>query len=197
MSHLKISLATQKERELIYQMRHLVYACELGQHQQNTEGRIKDSLDQFNEYIVATIDHEIAGFISITLPEKNHYSIDKYFQRKAMPFQFDEKLYEVRLLTVPEQYRGYHIAGILMYAAYRWIESRGGTRIVAIGRQEIRNMYQKAGMRMQGQQIRTGAVTYELMDASISELKTGMEKYSSTLQKIEKNIDWDLECSFF
>ena len=41
---LSISLATDSDRNAIYRLRHAVYAAELGQHQQNPEGTLRDSL---------------------------------------------------------------------------------------------------------------------------------------------------------
>src|ERR1051326_2702898 len=39
-----------------------------------------------------------------------HYSIDKYVSREALPFAFDDGLYEVRLLTVVKPHRGREVA---------------------------------------------------------------------------------------
>ncbi len=46
------------------------------------------------------------------------------------------------------------------------LSTQGGTRIVAIGRQEILDIDPKAGMRALGRQIRSGAVTFELITAN-------------------------------
>src|SRR5580692_3286798 len=106
----RISMATQADRPGIYAMRHDVYAVELGQHAQNPEGRLSDSLDTFNEYIVARVDGALAGFISVTPPGFGRYSIDKYAAREDLPVQFDDGLYEIRVLTVGQQHRGSRIA---------------------------------------------------------------------------------------
>ena len=44
-----------------------------------------------------------------------------------------------------------------MYAAFRWIEARGGTRIVAIGRAEIRRLHLRVGMKPTGQNVQRPA----------------------------------------
>jgi len=132
----RIATATAEDREIIYRFRHEVYAREILQHPANLEGRLRDSLDDFNAYIVATVAGQIVGFISITPPGQPAYSIDKYLRREQLPFSFDDQLYEVRLLTVTKSHRGREIATLLMYAALRWVEARGGTRIIAMGRRE-------------------------------------------------------------
>src|SRR5206468_927105 len=58
----RLALATEKDRETIYRLRHDVYARELAQHGENGEGRLCDALDDFNTYIVAKVGGEIVGF---------------------------------------------------------------------------------------------------------------------------------------
>lgn len=78
-TRLAIALAGADEREAIYRFRHDLYARELGQHRINDIGRLCDSLDECNAYLVVRTQNEIAGFISITPPTGPSYSIDKYF----------------------------------------------------------------------------------------------------------------------
>jgi hypothetical protein len=51
----RISIAKAEDRSEIYQMRHDVYAQELGQHKPVSEQMLSDSLDSFNEYITARV----------------------------------------------------------------------------------------------------------------------------------------------
>ena len=142
---LVVSLADERDRESIYAIRHKVYAQELRQHPQNQEGRLTDTLDESNTYLVAKREGEIAGFIAVTPPGHAGYSLDKYFLRETLPLTFDGGLYEVRLLTVTASSRGSQVAMLLMYAALRYVESRGGTTIAGIGRLEVLEMYRRAG----------------------------------------------------
>ena len=59
-----------------------------------------------------------------------------------------------------------------MYAAFRWVQSLGGTRIVAIGRQELLGLYGKAGLRTLHRRTQPGAVTYELLSAPVVDWQT-------------------------
>lgn len=191
-SRIRIGPASDQERAAIYRLRHQVYACELHQHPENAEERLTDALDSFNEYITASLDGEVVGFVSLTPPGHGKYSIDKYVARRELPFPLDDGLYEVRLLTVAAAHRGRATAGALMYAALRWIEARGGTRVVAIGRREVLGMYRKIGFEPLGREIESGTVRFELMTATPGSMRESLSRYGPALRKVENGIDWQL-----
>ena len=142
------------DRQTIYHLRHDIYARELGQHGTNSNEQLSDALDPHNIYLVAHVNDEIAGFISVTPPAAPHFSIDKYFTREELPFGVDAGTFEVRLLTVLKGFRGTELAMLLMYAAFRWVEAHGGTHIAAIGRREVLEIYLKSGLRQVGRSIK-------------------------------------------
>jgi histidinol-phosphate/aromatic aminotransferase/cobyric acid decarboxylase-like protein len=124
------------------------------------------------------------------------YSIDKYFARNTLPFLIDDGLYEIRLLTVLKTHRGSDVATLLMYAAFRWVESHGGSHIVAIGRREILDLYLKVGLQPAGRSARCGAVTYDLLHASVHALRTALLPFRGTLERLQSKVDWRLNFSF-
>jgi histidinol-phosphate/aromatic aminotransferase/cobyric acid decarboxylase-like protein/GNAT superfamily N-acetyltransferase len=191
-----LSVATDGDRETIYRLRHEVYARELAQHSVNGSGSLADALDGWNIYLVVKDGREIAGFISITPPGGPSYSIDKYFVRDTLPFPVDQNLYEVRLLTVLKPHRGGDLAPLLMYAALRWVEAHDGQHIVAIGRREIVDLYLKAGLEPVGRSVQAGAVTYELMHATMTRLDANLRAYAALLAKLEKRTNWQLSFPF-
>ena len=191
----RITLAGPGEREQIYSARHRVYALELGQHHTNPQRRLRDPLDDFNCYIVARQGTELLGFVSVTTPGRD-YSIDKYFQRANLPFRVDDKLYEVRLLTVPSSHRGRFVAPLLMYAAFRLIESQKGTQLVVIGRREVLDLYLRFGFERCGMETKAGAVTYDLLTASSDTIRRILASYEPHLHRIERQIAWELPFSF-
>jgi histidinol-phosphate/aromatic aminotransferase/cobyric acid decarboxylase-like protein len=191
-----IRLATQEDREMIYRRRHDVYACELGQHPANAGAALSDALDEFNVYLVARCNGALAGFVSITPPGFDRYSIDKYFSRADFPELQCDRLHEIRLLTVMNGFRGREIAGLLMYAALRWIENRGGKRIVAIGRREVLDLYLHVGLEKLGRQIRSGAVTYELLSASTAQLSARTKSFAAVLNRFQRIAEWQLDFPF-
>ncbi len=184
---ISVSIADARDRKRIYALRHEIYAAELGQHPQNGAHVLSDHLDAVNAYIVAKIGGEIAGFIAITPPSEAGYSIDKYFAREDVPIVFDDGLYEIRLLTVSPQWRGSRAAPLLMYAAFRYVESVGGSSIVCIGRLEMVQMYKRAGLHSLDRRVQSGRVTYELMT-----MKTGGDHadHGTTLAGLERQVDW-------
>ncbi len=187
-----LSLADGRDRESIYAIRHQVYAGELGQHAENGQGRLTDTLDAVNTYIVAKVAGGIAGFISITPPGPAGYSIDKYFARADVPLVFDEGLYEVRLLTVTGAHRGTHLALLLMYGALRYVESLGGSTVVAIGRLEVLELYKRAGLTSLRLCTKSGRATYELMAADVGELQARLPDFEGALSRLERTVDWRL-----
>jgi histidinol-phosphate/aromatic aminotransferase/cobyric acid decarboxylase-like protein/GNAT superfamily N-acetyltransferase len=191
----EISVASDSHREIIYRLRHAVYARELGQHIVNASERIRDELDDFNVYIVATVAGEVAGFVSVT-PAGKRYSIDKYLDREALPFEFDDGLFEIRLLTVLREHRGSQIAPALMYAAFRWIQSHSGTHVVALGRDEVLDLYLGVGMRATGEQVRSGNVIYHLLHENMPALERAIAASQPVLDRIEDTIKWNLPLVF-
>src|SRR5436190_10192677 len=125
-----IRVATDVDREVVYGLRHDVYAEELGQHAINAQRRLTDALDTFNTYIVGEVGGQIGGVIRITPPRGPGYSIDKYFRRDDLPLSFDDGLDELRLVTVVSKHRQGPLAGLLMREAFRWVRDHGGRFIV-------------------------------------------------------------------
>jgi len=195
-NRLSLTLAAAGDREEIYRIRHLVFASELGQHAENPSRRLHDALDGFNAYIIARVAGEMVGFVSITPPGGGGYSIDKYFARKGLPFLFDDKLYEVRLLTVLDSHRHRDLSLLLIYAAFRWVEAHGGTHVVGMGRREVMDLYQHIGMERTGHSVQAGAVTYDLMYAPIEKLARQVLLFGNVLARIEDRTDWGLAFPF-
>lgn len=185
-----ISLADDRDRLAIYSIRHAVYARELRQHAENADGLLRDKLDDVNTYIVATEGRTVVGFVAVTPPNAYGYSLDKYFDRAATGLRFDQGLYEIRLLTVVETYRHTQLAAMLMYAAFRYVESRGATTIAAIGRLELLRLYERVGLRRRGLRAQGGAVAYELMSADVQDMRA--PHWESVIQRMERAVQWRL-----
>jgi histidinol-phosphate/aromatic aminotransferase/cobyric acid decarboxylase-like protein len=189
---LVLRVASGGERETIYRLRHEVYARELGQYEVRPDGRLTDALDDFNIYLVVCDAKEIIGFVSITPPGHGLYSVDKYLKRDQLPFPADDKLYEVRILTIPETSRRRMLALLLMYASFRWVESHGGTRIMAIGRHEVLGMYHRVGLQDAGPTVQAGAVTYHLLQATLRDIHAALHGIREMLRRVEIEVDWQL-----
>lgn len=194
---LQLRAATPEDLEWIHELRHRVYAQELGQHAPNSVGRLRDGLDGDNVYLVAARGEVRVGFISLTPPWLKRYALDKYVSRAELPLLDEEDLFEVRILTVEPRWRASAAAPLLMYAALRWIASRGGRRVVAMGRTELLAMYLAAGLQPVGRTVHSGALTFEVLTGSVSELtRVAMDRHRTTLDRLRAQVDWRLDASF-
>lgn len=64
---LQLRAATPEDLEWIYELRHRVYAQELGQHVPDPAGRLRDGLDGDNVYLVAARGADRIGFVNLSL----------------------------------------------------------------------------------------------------------------------------------
>jgi len=154
-------------------------------------------LDEFNHYIVIASGGDVVGFVSMTPPGHDRYSVDKYVSRSELPVAVDDGLYEVRLLTVAKSHRTSRVVLLLMYAALRWIDERGGRNVIAIGRREVLGLYQKAGFVPAGKTIRSGAVHYELMSTNIDCARRRALLFHDLVRRSLLPEDWRLDVPLF
>ncbi|WPO76666.1 histidinol-phosphate transaminase [Streptomyces sp. KN37] len=194
---LQLRTATPQDHDWIHELRHRVYAEELGQHPVDPSGRLSDGLDGDNVYLVAARGETRIGFVSLTPPWVGRYSLDKYLTREELPVLTEETPFEIRVLTVEEHWRSTAAAALLMYAALRWVAARGGRRVVAMGRTELLEMYLAAGLRPVGRTVRAGAVSFEVLSGSVAELtRTVAERHGRTLERLRTDLDWRLDVPF-
>jgi histidinol-phosphate/aromatic aminotransferase/cobyric acid decarboxylase-like protein/N-acyl-L-homoserine lactone synthetase len=192
----EVAQASDTDRAEISRLRHQVYASELHQHAENAQQELHDALDDYNVMLVVRRGGRITGFVSLTPPSAPRFSVDKYFQRDDLPFPFDSDLYEVRLLTVVQDNRLSETASLLLYAAFRWVDSHGGTRIVAIGRREVLPLYVRIGMERLGISATSGAVHYELLLGKIEVLRSRLEHFRPVVDRLKQRTQWKLSCEF-
>lgn len=195
-TRIKLALATAADRETILRARHQVYAVELGQYPQRMDGLLRDADDVRSVYVTATSGNELLGFIGITTPESPRFSVDRHLRRDGLPFEWDDHVFEIRALTVLNAQRGSIVAAALMYAAYRWVASRGAARVVAIGRREVLDMYRAVGLREIGHSFQAGMVSYSVLSATMAEIRARLTGYDAMLRKMEQHLDWQMGIGF-
>ncbi|MGX1885800.1 aminotransferase class I/II-fold pyridoxal phosphate-dependent enzyme [Streptomyces sp. NPDC055287] len=194
---LSLRSATTGDLSWIHALRHRVYAEELGQQLPNAEGRLVDGLDGDNVYLVAARCADRVGFVSVTPPWAGRYGLDKYLTRAELPLLDESDVFEVRLLTVEPDERTGAAGALLMYAALRWIASRGGRRVVAMGRADLVGMYRAAGLRPVGRTVRSGLVDFEVLTGEVAELSRGSAgRHAATLTRLAAGVDWRLDAPF-
>ncbi|MEV0116829.1 histidinol-phosphate transaminase [Streptomyces sp. NPDC050844] len=191
---LHIRAATPEDLVWIHELRHRVYAQELGQHTPQPDRRLYDSLDGENVYLVAARGPDRIGFVSLTPPWLGRYGLDKYLTRDELPLLSEGGVFEVRILTVEPRWRSTAVAPLLMYAALRWISSRGGRTVVAMGRTELLDMYLAVGLRPLGRTVRSGAVTFEVLTGEVAGLtQVATTRYRTVLERFGSLVDWQLD----
>ncbi|MER8047504.1 histidinol-phosphate transaminase [Streptomyces sp. NPDC094032] len=194
---IQLRTATPGDLDWIYELRHRVYAEELGQHRVEPSGRLRDGLDGDNVYLVAARGETRIGFVSITPPWVGRYSLDKYLTREELPVLSEKAPFEIRVLTVEKRWRSTAAAPLLMYAALRWVAARGGRDVVAMGRTELLEMYLAAGLRPVGRTVRSGAVSFEVLSGSVVELTRAVrERHGRALERLQVGLDWRLDVEF-
>ncbi|MYW66914.1 aminotransferase class I/II-fold pyridoxal phosphate-dependent enzyme [Streptomyces sp. SID8379] len=194
---LQLRAATPEDRDWIHELRHRVYARELGQHAPHPAGRLTDGLDGDNVYLVAARGEDRVGFVSVTPPWVGRFGLDKYLTRDELPVLDEPDAFEVRILTVEPGERSSAVAPLLMYAALRWIASRGGRHVVAMGRTEVLGLYLAAGLRPVGRTVRSGAVTFEVLTGGVGELtRRALDRHRATVERLRSAVDWRLDVPF-
>ena len=194
---LQLRTAAPDDLEWIHELRHRVYASELGQHEPHPSGRLRDGLDGDNVYLVAARGATRIGFVSLTPPWVGRYGLEKYLTRDELPLLADDDLFEVRILTVEPGWRSTVAAPLLMYAALRWTAARGGRRVVAMGRTELLDMYMNSGLCPVGRTVRSGAVTFEVLTGDVAALTTrARDRFGTMLERLRSTVDWRLDMAF-
>lgn len=193
---IQLSLATQADMREINRIRHEIYAEELGQFDLRSDGILKDRPDVESIYITAIESGRLVGFVGVTPPESPSYSVDHYLSRSDIPFPFGNDLYEIRALTVVDPARGSLVAPALMYAAFRWAQALGGKQLVAIGHEKVKPIYVRLGMRPFGRKFICGNLEYEPLAALVENIETELTRFDARLNRLESQIDWQLETPF-
>ncbi|MEU4656506.1 aminotransferase class I/II-fold pyridoxal phosphate-dependent enzyme [Streptomyces sp. NPDC023723] len=193
----QVRMATTEDLPWIHELRHRVYARELGQHPPHPSGQLHDGLDGDNVYLVVAHGPVRTGFVSVTPPRAGRYALEKYLTREELPVLAEDGVFEVRLLTVEPERRSTAAAPLLMYAALRWIAARGGRRVVAMGRTDLLPMYLATGLRPAGRTVRSGAPSFEVLTASVRELsRAATGRHRATVDRLRARTDWRLDVPF-
>jgi histidinol-phosphate/aromatic aminotransferase/cobyric acid decarboxylase-like protein/GNAT superfamily N-acetyltransferase len=197
-ARLEVRTATQQDLEWIHGLRHRVYAEELGQHAPTPTRQLHDGLDGNNAYLVVAAGQNPIGFVSLTPPWVGQYGLDEYLTRDELPVLDSDAVFEVRILTVDQAWRGSGVSTVLMYAALRWISSRGGRTIVAMGRDELLDMYRAVGLVPTGHTVTSGAVDFEVMTADTSAVAAmAAGPHRAALAAMEAGVTWKLDAPFW
>lgn len=193
----EICIACAADMPAVYAFRDRIFGTELGQIPKRGPSEEPEPLDKQSLRIIIKRDNEVTGLIAVTPPGAHGFSMYKYLQPENVAFLVDGATYEVRGLAVASNRRGTADAMLLMYAAYSLVKSLGGTRIIALGRQQVVATYERVGYRRVGVAIKAGQVECELISATIEEIGESVGNYRRALERTRASISWRLTSPFF
>jgi len=83
-----------------------------------------------------------------------------------------------------------------MYAAFRWVESPRRNPHRGDCRREVLDMYLRSGLEPLGQSVRSGAVTYDLLQVTTAALRERMKNFGGLIERLESKTVWQLNFPF-
>jgi predicted GNAT family N-acyltransferase len=126
-----IRIANAQDWDAIARLNHDTFALELGQYTPNEQGRLIDRQHETNLYIVAYVQDELAGMLSITRPSTAPFSTLKRMAVVSEEMQRNlPKTAEIRLLAVKPAQRGQGLFAHLMLAAIKTCYQHGIDRVL-------------------------------------------------------------------
>jgi N-acyl-L-homoserine lactone synthetase len=192
----RVAVASPEQRVAIMRICTDVYAVASSAHPTATPWDLAPVLDQQSVYVIATRAQQVLGFIGITPPTSPRYALETYLPRDQLPIPFDAHVYELRLLTVDRDHRRSRLAALLMYAAFRWVEAQGGTRIVAVSQRNNLTLFEHVGLRPVGPAVRTDTGEYVILSATVADMREAQRPLIPFIQRLEAVVDWDLGVPF-
>lgn len=191
-----LAVASPDQRVAIMRICTESYAAAATPGQPATPWDLAPVLDQQSIYVIATKGPEVLGFIGITPPTSPRYALETYLSRDQIPIPFDEQLYELRLLTVARAHQRSRLAALLMYAAFRWVEEQGGTRIVAVSRRDRLSLFTHVGLRPITPTGQTNTGMYMVLSATVADMRQAQQPLVRFIERLEGAVVWDLGIPF-
>lgn len=102
-------------------------------------------------------------------------------------------------MTVLAPHRKRAVAFLLAYAAFRWVQSHAGSRIVAMGRRDLLPFYAALGLASTELVISSGSVEFEVVTAQVDHLAqhvSAQADFSRVLERSEPRLDWRLPIAY-
>lgn len=179
-----IRVANEQDWDAIAQLNHDTYALELGQYAPNEAGRMADRRHDTNLYIVAYMQDELAGMLSITLPSTAPFSTLKRMPVVGETIQKNlHTTAEIRLLAVKPAYRGQGLFDQLMLAAIKTCYQHGIDRVLISAIENRVGLYKFMGFQALGEPVVEGTAVYVPMLITRQSLESS--PYIKKLARVE------------
>jgi ribosomal protein S18 acetylase RimI-like enzyme len=157
-------------------LRHEVYSIELNQYEVELSGQFEDP----GQYFIALLSGDsLLGYVSINAPERAEgFRLAKYYSEEGMnellhlSTSVESKTFEIKALTIKDQFRGKGHAFTLMQAALHFSIAEGATDLIAMGHTSVLEMYKKLGMKVLEQHhVSAGEIIFHPMHLSIAQIE--------------------------
>ena len=180
-----IRTAIEQDADAIAALIHDTYALELGQYNANEAGRITDRLHNTNLYLVACMDTDLAGMLSITLPSAASFSTLN--RLPLVPEDVANNLHktaEIRLLAIKPTYRGQGVFDQLMQAAIITCYGQGIDRVLISAISNRVSLYEFMGFQTVGEAVQEGTAVFQPMIITRQTLEASPYMQKLAMRKI-------------
>ena len=191
-------LASSKELNDLWKqvakLRYDVFAEELQQYSKNDDKMLDDPGEHF---LTLTNCDKLIGYVSINSPNDGKYRMENYFGKQVLDDIIQKAtdkavIYEVRGLTINDEFRNQGFAKLLMLSALKFANHNGATNILAMGHTEVLPMYRAIGMHVfEEYKVAAGEVVFYPMIVSIDQLMLLVGKEINDLEIDDLNQNHD------
>jgi hypothetical protein len=167
---------TQDEFDQLFRLNHDTFAGELEQYPTLESGRLVDKFHDKNRYIIALLENEVVGMIS--LHAEPPFSVAA---KLADPSVLDAhgRLAEIRLLAVDPAHRNGVVMAGLMLGAYEY--ALDYDTIVISGHVDQSGVYHQLGFHDLGPPVLSGQASYIPMAIPVQDLAQRRERWRRRL----------------
>ncbi len=167
-------LATEDwEFEQLFNLNYKTFVEEINQHQQNNSKKLVDKFHDKNKYLIVLQDKELIGMMSIN--EHRPFSLDNKLPNIDALLPAFNKGFEIRLLSVKNQYRGTPVFLKLFAKLYEVIHEKNYDIGLISGILSQQRLYKKIGFVPFGPLVGEAPAQFQPMYITYDLYKKGLE----------------------
>lgn len=177
---------TGSELRQIHALNHRTFAEEIAQHEADASGLLVDKLDSQNHYFIALREDVVVGMISAhSGPE---FSVSRRLPGDVSICSF-ERPFEARLLAIELGERNRTVLSGLLWQAYDFAVSSGGTHLLISAITEREAMYRRLGFTPLGAAVPEGSASFVPMVMELKSTEAALhEKVSMHRRHWERGV---------
>ncbi|MEB5481384.1 aminotransferase class V-fold PLP-dependent enzyme [Shouchella clausii] len=172
---------SDEEFNQIHKLNYDTFVEEIPQHRPNTDKRLIDRFNDENIYIIAKRDQEIIGMISVR--DTRPFSLDSKLENLDSYINSDEKLCEIRLLSIKQAYR----KGVVFYRLCEQLVSyclkQGYTMALISGTTRQLKLYKRIGFVPFGPLVGSEEARYQPMYLTEENFKASTKAFQKLMER--------------